>query len=252
MNYAIMRIGLFCLSVILSSTVITGLSSCAVKDRVTDVNDTFLKDVDISAKRPNLPFDHSWVNPNFKKSDFDAVYFKPIRTSYLKGQWAASTSVAVTSEEDFMSKATEIAAYFRSELIKRSNAIRRKKLAVANQPAPGTLVVDIALTELELSHPIARAGALVAPVPGTGPALSAMTDPHVAFAARVTDAATGQLVATVADRKFAPTRVIDLNKLTVSSSSREIVSLWADEIAAAIQGDRVREVNEKRFDWMPW
>lgn len=69
----------------------------------------------------------------------------------------------------------------------------------------------------------------------------------MAFAARITDADTGQLIATVADRKFAPVRIVDLNKLTVSSTPREISQLWADTIATAINSDGFTKVDEKRF-----
>ena len=114
------------------------------------------------------------------------------------------------------------------------------------------MVVEIALTELEFSHPLARAGSLVAPVPGAGSALSSISDPHVAFAMRVTDASTGELLFTAADRRFAPTRIIDLNKLTVSSSVREIVALWADVIGRGIQSDGFTKIKTKTFDWLPW
>jgi hypothetical protein len=59
---------------------------------------------------------------------------------------------------------------------------------VLKEPNRKSVVVEIVLTEIEFSHPLARAASLAAPVPGTGPALTAITDPHVAFAARITDA----------------------------------------------------------------
>ena len=229
------------------------LTSCALKDRVTSVNKTFLEDVDISTTHPNLPFDHAWTAPGFNKAHYTQIYFKPIRLDYLpKGDWAKSSSPLIKSEDEYLQKAREIAEYFRDELIIKTRNSKVQKLRVAGYPAPETLVVEIALTELELSHPIARAGSLVAPVPGTGAALSTVSDPHVAFAARVYDGSSGQLVATAADKKFAPARIVDLNKLTVSSSPREICSLWSDTLAAALQGDGKTKISEKRFDWMPW
>lgn len=127
-----------------------------------------------------------------------------------------------------------------------------QRIAVTDRPTEGTLVIEIALTELEFSHPVARAGALAAPVPGTGAALSTITDPHVAFAARLTDATTGELVASIADRKFPPMRIVDLNKLTVKSSAREVVALWATSIGQALQGNGIDPVTEKRFSLLPW
>ncbi len=227
--------------------------SCAAKQRVTGVSDTFLKDVDITSKRANLPYEHAWVNPDLNRSKFTSVYIKPIRTDLLPADgWQSSASAFVTSKEEYLEKAQEIAEYFRSELIAKANESQAKRLQLVDTPSVDTLVVEIALTELELSHPVARAGSLLAPIPGTGAAVSSISDPHVAFAARLTDGSNGQLVATAADRKFAPTRILDLNKLTVSSSAREISALWAATMAQALQGDGLSKIDDTRFDWKPW
>jgi hypothetical protein len=238
---------------LLAALVISLCSGCAIQQRVSGVNNTFLEDVDITSTRPNVPFSHAWVNSAYRRSDFESVYFEPIRLEYLpKDQWKNSASAFVETEQEYMHKVREIAAYFREELLTETSSDSSKRLSLASGPGPGTLVVTIALTELELSHPVARAGSLIAPVPGTGPAIAAVTDPHVAFAARFTDGATGKLVATAADRKFAPTRFIDLNKLTVSSSAREITALWAATFAAILQSDGTTKVEGMNYDWMPW
>jgi hypothetical protein len=82
---------------------------------------------------------------------------------------------------------------------------------------------------------------------------SAISDPHVAFAARVYDGKTGKLVATAADRKFPPTRLLDLNKVTVTSPNREIVSTWANIIAGALNRDGFAKVESQgTFSILPW
>jgi hypothetical protein len=229
------------------------LTACAAKQRVTSINNVFLEDVDISSTRPNLPFEHAWVSPNYSKSEFKGVYIKPIRIDLLPpNEWNKSASAFVRSEEEFREKARDIAEYFRGELVEKTRSSSKQRLRVVNSPSPDSLVIEIAITELELAHPVARAGSLVAPVPGTGAAIAAISDPHVAFAARITDGASGRLLATAADRKFAPLRIIDLNKLTVSSSAREVCALWSDTMAAALQGDGFTKIEEKNFDWKLW
>jgi hypothetical protein len=244
--------GLLTLTV-LTFTVLTG---CALKARTIDeLPKTFLEDVNLSYKRDNLPFQHSWVNPQANARDYTSVYFKKVRTDLLpRDAWLNSASVFVRNEAEYFDKAREIADYFHSQLIEKVGDPSRnpRKLTVTNYPSASTLIVEIALTELELSHPAARAGSLAAPIPGTGAAIAAVTDPHVAFAARITDARSGQLIATAADRNFAPARVLDINKLTVSSSAREISELWADSIAAALQSGGLAQVSEKKFDIMPF
>ena len=112
--------------------------------------------------------------------------------------------------------------------------------------------MEIALTELEFSHPVARAGSLAAPVPGSGAALSSISDPHASFALRVSDPS-GNLAATVADRQFPPARIVDLNKLTVSSSIREVCSIWAQTIAEALNKGRFSLVTApSSFSLSPW
>ncbi len=237
----------------LCATELLFVSACALKDRVVDVNNTFLEDVDIKQKIENLPFQHSWRNPNFTKTGFTSIYYKPIRVDLIdKGQWERSASTLIRSEQGYIEKAQEIADYFHVELIDKTRDFKPKKFLVLKEPNRKSVVVEIVLTEIEFSHPLARAASLAAPVPGTGPALTAITDPHVAFAARITDAETGALIATIADRKFGLARIIDLNKLTVSSSAREVTSLWAQSIAETLQGRGLTEVSEKRLDWKLW
>lgn len=234
-------------------TFILSLVSCSAKERVAPLSNTFIEDVDLKSTKDNLPFDHAWVKPGIKKDDFKTVYFKPIRIDLLpRDAWVKSSSVAVGTEEDFLAKAREIAKYFQAEIIDDMTKVKEPRLKLVQAPQNDSIVIEIVLTELELSHPVARAGALAVPIPGAGAALGTVTDPRVAFAARLTNGKDGKLIATVADRKFAPLRLIDLNKLTVSSSAREICALWAVTITEAIQSDGLTDISEKRFSLLPW
>jgi len=234
-------------------TLVFLLTGCTAEKRISGVSNTFLEDVDITAKIENLPFDHAWIKPGVNGAHFDKIYVKPIRVDKLPaGAWKNSISTAITSQEDYYVTAAEIAEYFHERIEAGLRAQQVRRYQVVNKPGPDTLVLAIALTELEFSHPIARAGALAVPVPGTGAALSTVTDPHVAFAARITDGETGELIATAADRKFPPARIVDLNKLTATSSAREVCSLWADIIAQGIQGNANEKLSSKRFSLLPW
>jgi hypothetical protein len=125
--------------------------------------------------------------------------------------------------------------------------------SVVTEGGEGTLVFDIAITELEFSHPVEKAGMLLVPVPGASVAFSAVSDPHVAFAARVYDGKSQKLIATLGDRKFPPVRIIDLNKVTVTSSTREIVATWADIFAEGLNRNRFVKVHDKGiFRILPW
>lgn len=241
------------LFLVISSFALLFLCSCAVKERAVSVSSTFLEDRNIKAKEANLPFLHSWIDESVKPGIYRKVYFKPIRTDLIsKDTWKKSASVLITSENDFTEKCNEIASYFQEQITEKLKNYPQSKITLVDFPSEGVVVFEIALTELEFSHPVARAAALVAPVPGTGPAVTAISDPHASFAARAYDGASGKLIGTFADRKFAPVRVVDLNKLTVSSTAREIVSLWAETFAEGLNKGRFEKIEEKKVSFWIW
>lgn len=230
-------------------------SSCAWHERMAaDLPKTFLEDADISKTEERLPFDHAWLKPGVDWASYTGVYVKPIRTDRLpRDQWSNSRSAIITSQEDYLGEADALARYFHERLIAELKDRKGVHLsAVKGQPGPGVVVVELAFSELQFSHPLAKAGSLVAPVPGAGIAFAGVTDPYVIFAARVSDGGTGKLIATAADRKFAPTRLIDVNKLTVTSANREICNLWAEEIADTFASDALTKIEEERWSLLPW
>jgi hypothetical protein len=227
--------------------------ACATRQRFADVPKTFLEDVDVGAKRENLPFDHAWLTPGADSREYEFLMIKPIRIDTLGGEnWKRSMSISITSREDFDKEAAEIAEYFDGEIRKRLTDGSATLYKLIDAPGEKTLILEIALTELEFSHPVARAGALAAPIPGVAEAMSTVADPHAAFAARVNDAITGELLATFADRRFPPKRIIDVNKLTATSSVREVCSIWAGMIDEMLDPERKEAVSDKRFSVLPW
>ena len=235
------------------AAVVTILGGCAVRDRITPVSNTFLEDVDTTKRLSTLPYQHSWVSSKFDGRSYRKIFIKPVRVDRLDHDgWTRSASAAITSKDDYVLEASALAAFFRSELIEKVRSFEGGRFQIATRPGPGVAVLELAFTELEFSHPAARAASLASPIPGSGAALSSVTDPHAAFAGRLYDD-TGRLVATVADRKFPPARIIDLNKLTVSSSVREVCSLWAETLAKAInQGQWVPIDANDTFSIRPW
>ncbi len=230
------------------------LTGCAVEKRTNPVSNLFLEDRDVSVKDKTLPFDHAWVEPNFPLGHYHNVYFRSVTLSKLPPEsWKDSKSVYITSEADFMKESQLLADYFLEQLKNKVEKYPKGTMKVVDKPMPDGLVIDLAITENEFSQPIENTGALLVPVPGSAMLFSAISDPHVAFAARVYDGKTGKLVATAADRKFPPTRLLDLNKVTVTSPNREIVSTWANIIAEALNRDGFAKVESQgTFSILPW
>ena len=234
--------------------VLVGSAGCAVEERVRPIGTAFLEDRDVNEKDDTLPFDHAWIDPELPRGYYSKVFFRSVTLDKLpEDAWKASKTAAIPSKKVFIEEARALAEFFKKELEKKVQKYPKGTFTVVSAPESQGLVFDIAFTELEFSHPIVRAGSLLVPVPGAGIAFNAFSDPHVAFAARVYDGESGKLIATIADRKFPPNRLIDLNKLRATSSTREIVTLWAEIIAEGLNRDRFAKVSSRGlFRLLPW
>lgn len=231
------------------------LASCAASKRMSgELPKTFLDDVDTSLKIERLPFDHAWTNPAVRWADYDGVFIKPVRSDLLpKEKWLESLSPAIDSEAVYFEEAGTLAAYFQDQLKEKIGKREGQHLAkLAPAPGPKVAVIEIAFTELEFSHPLQKAASLLAPMPGTAVVGTALSDPYVTFALRITDGASNKLLATAGDRKFAPSRLINFSKLSATSANREICGLWAEEIAATLGSDALTKIEEKNWSWIPW
>lgn len=234
--------------------VIASVTGCAIQERTLPISNTFLEDRDITVVDEELPFNHSWIEPEIPRSYYSKVFFRSVTIDRLpKDAYKASKSIYMTSEKQFLKEAQGIADYFKEQLNTRVKKYKNGTYVVTDKAEEHGLVFDIAITELEFSHPIPRAGAMLLPVPGTGVMFDALSNPHVAFAARVYDGKTGQLLATLADRKYPPERIIDLNKLTLTSSAREVCGIWAEIFAEGLNREQFTKVQSRGFfSILPW
>lgn len=229
-------------------------SGCSLKERTDPVIPTFLDGAPIESSLKEVPFKHAWIAPRDKHLSIKSVFIKPVRIDLLGAEeWKRSEGLAVSSKEEFEKSAAVLARYFRIKLLGELKKVPNPRFEVVETPDKSSLVVEIALTELVLSEPVIRAAALAVPLPGVDQALSAASDPHAAFAARFTNFDGSKLLATTADRRFPPIRIIDLNKLRATSSAREIISQWAHELAESIQTDELTTVpRASAFSLLPW
>ncbi len=240
---------------ILTSIVVSvALLACAVKERTEPVVETFLEGAPRESTIADIPFLHAWIAPQQTPIPYTAIYVKPVRTDLIpKDMWLRSRGLAVSSEEEFKRDADVIARYFRIRLLSELKATSSQRFTIVDTPDERSLILEIALTELVLSEPLIRVAALAVPFPGVDLALSTITDPHVSFAARFTSPDGKKLIATAADRRFPPVRLIDLNKLRARSSAREIIAHWARQLAQAIQLNEFKKIEGNTwFSILPW
>ncbi len=209
--------------------------------------------VDRNAKLANVPFDHSWVREGFDIDSYSKVIIRPVQTKYVNtANWMESVSGIVTSEANYKKEVDALAALTAEKFKEAFSKTEANRFRVANKPDGGTLAIELALTEVVFGKPVTNAAALASPIPGTSAAVSAVTDPRVAFEAKVFDASTGQLIATAADRASSTARVINLNKFTATSACNDIVENWADLFVQVFNDAEVTKVSRKRFEIKPW
>ncbi|MEY4668123.1 MAG: hypothetical protein RL518_822 [Pseudomonadota bacterium] len=234
--------------------VLSGAIGCAVKERTKPLPQTFLEGRDVTVVDKTLPFKHAWVDPKLPEQGYTNVWFRTVTADTLsKESWLASKGTLLTKESEYEKLADELAEYFKQELIESVANYKDGVISVVDSAQPRGLIIDIGLTELEFSHPIQKAGFMLVPIPASSLVFNTVSDPHVSFAAKVYDAQSGRLIATLADRRFPPTRLLDVNKLTLSSSAREICDTWAEIIAEGLNRKRFTDVPDRGFfAILPW
>lgn len=231
------------------SFAIFALTGCAAKRAVSKAEPTaFLNSTGTAGagKISRLPYERSWRNPSVKVSNYSRICFRPVTTAYLRAEmWQQSASPFITSKEDFILQAAGLAQTWNASL-RNAFAVPENRFAVVNDATqPGTLVVEIAITEVVFGRPVANAASYA--VSGGGVAYGALFSPSVAFEARVTDGATGQLVATVSDRRSTKIKLVDLSKFTYTQSNRQICEQWSGEFMKAFNVSLFPKVNRSYF-----
>lgn len=226
-----------------------GLASCSFQKVVTSAQPTaFLTSsgTDPSSKIGRLPFQHSWRNPSVDLRQYRYVVLRPVTTAHLrKEQWWDSYSLYVPDAAAYVKNCNGLARYFSSSM-KRSFSARGSRLALTDSTTgAGTLVIEAALTEVTFGRPAGYVGSMA--VPGGSLVNSAAASPVNAFELKVRDAATGKLVATVADRRGTKLKIVDFNKLTYDKPNREICDEWSQQLMQATNKDLFPQVKRSWF-----
>jgi hypothetical protein len=136
------------------------------------------------------------------------------------------------------------------------NDPKNRSQVVASQQ-PGSLTLELALTELVPSHPVLEAMSIAAPY-GSGVAVQAVAKESgakatVAFEAKFNDTKTGKVLAMMADRKPGKVAPVNLRALTWYGEANVIIDEWADQfvqIAEKRPGETVKDSSP--FTLMPW
>lgn len=225
------------------------LSSCATEKLVTNAQPTgFLTSTGtpMGGKNARLPFDRAWKDPHLDAAAYHHIVIRPVTISNLRvEQWQESASAVITTREKYIVQARELAGFWTQSLQKSFNSPENRLRPAAGPGQPGTLILEVALTEITFGHPGTYAASYA--VPFGGVAESAMFAPTVAFEARVRDAATGRIIATAADRRGTRAKIVDFNRLTISRPNREICDEWSVQLMQAFNKELFPKVKRKLF-----
>ena len=225
------------------------MGNCAWHKSLTPQEPTeFLRSAHVptTSKLASLPFSHSWLDPKINAGHYAHLVIRPVLLHYLReDHWRRSISTVLVTREQYRRHARDLAAYWDRSLARSFNEPTNRLRPTADTKAPGTLVAEIAITDIVFSHPDTYA--LSWTVLGGVLVEGAMLAPSVAFEAIIRDAKTGKVVATCADHRGTKLKLFDINRLTISSPNHEICDEWSQQLMQALNRRMFPVV---RRDWI--
>jgi hypothetical protein len=192
--------------------------------------------------------DEVWVSPSVKGKTisemYSKVYFTPVATGRLKqqGWWAAQNSI---KQEQLATDARKLASRMNGALVNAARNDSGRRLQVVSQPGPGTLIVDIAITELVPAKAYWNAAATAAGfvVPGAG-LRSAAGSGSVAIEGRLRDGNTRTVIASFRDRMTDKMAVVNLDSYSWYAGSEKNLEETAVNIARVLNSSPGTVVNQ--------
>lgn len=205
------------------------------------------------AQKSDLPFNKAWVKDGLEWKNYQTIYIKPVDTAYLMETetWKQNFRQGYMKED-----AQELGRYmedrFRSAFATGSD----NQFRVVGYPEPGSLILEMALTELVPSN-------VALEILGYGPygsgtvvkllSRASGTVSTVAFEAKVRDSKSGTVVAMFADREVQKYKFLDFQGFTWYGNARNIIDDWAEQMVR-VANKRPGEIVEaaSTFSLKPW
>ena len=239
-------------SVLVMCTAI-GLGGCASMKAEPSAGAGFVP-MNEMTNRADLPFNKVWVKAGVDWNSYRTIYIKDVNTKYLlEANWWQENF----RREDMEQDVRKIAGYMKDKFQESFVKDPSNRFEVVNAPQPGSLTLELALTELVPSNPILEAVSIAAPY-GSGIAVQKVAKESgakatVAFEAKIIDSVTGTVLAMAADREQGKVAPINLRALTWYGEANVIIDEWADQfvqIANRRPGEVVKDASP--FTLKPW
>ena len=163
------------------------------------------------SNKTDYPFNKVWVKAGVDWDKYKTIYIKNVNTKYLMEAtwWQRSFR-----REDMEADTRNIALYMQNKFRESFKNDPRRLYRVLDSPKPGSLTLELAITELAPSNPVLEAVSIAAPY-GSGVVVQAAAKESgakatVAFEARLVDTDTGMVLVMLADREQGKVAPINL------------------------------------------
>ncbi len=237
-------------SVLMASFVLTG---CASMKAEPSKGAGFVPVQEMS-HREDLPFQKVWAKADVDWTKYQTIYIAEVNTQYLmEADWWQDNFRHDQMRDD----ARKVAQYMQNKFREAFLTDPQNRFQVVDTPLPGSLTLEMALTELVPSNPVLEAASLAAPY-GSGFAVQAVAKESgakatVAFEAKISGTESGEVLAMAADREQGKTAPVNLRALTWYSEAEAIIDDWAQQfvlIANKRPGEIIKDSSP--FTLMPW
>lgn len=260
-------------------------AGCVVKAAVEPIKSTsFLINGEKLQKPLDTPFDLAWASPDIESREFETVLIRAVRTDLIDpDKWTDSVGTFITSRETYIRKINELADYIQKALTTKFNKHEEKGANASVEPGipfeaaspppstapskpPGaenlaqlilsvdrTLVVELSISEVNFGDPLLYGGLLAVPVPGVANLSTTLKSSSLTYEARFTDQTSGEVIMELRDRRFPQVKIIDVNRLTVTSALHEIADAFAEDLVASLYRKEGQKIGKHSpFSLLPW
>lgn len=192
----------------------------------------FVESPERMAGHAEIPFHKVWIKPGVVvRDDFRKLHVAEVNTDYLLEMgWFDKQSKRITDGE-FERDVEELARFTRTSIERAFYDDPNGRFEVVPEKGAGVAVLEMALIEVIPSKAVLHAIGWLPPI-GTGAMMSYLNPRTVAFEARIRDGATGEVIATFADREQQPAGPLDVTRLTWYGPAEGIIEGWSSQFVA--------------------
>lgn len=226
------------------------------------MSSSFISDPEQLQTPRDNPFSLFWETAKISTWIFDRIIVEAVRTDLIDSdQWLYSAGSFVPTKEIYQQRVYELADYIQTaltaELIDQAKAKRKVEvvntfpvtfipdqlaLALQNETTPvpaidpikpggRTMLLQVSISEAVFGDPLVYAGLLAVPVPALANLSTAVKSPSLILEAKFIDQATGEVIVEIVDRRFPQIKIVDINRLFVSSALRELADSFNEDVA---------------------